>query len=500
VRQRRRTRLHALAVAFFVLAIAHLYADAPEQTSSGPYSIRSVDFEIHGISIEFVLRGKIDIAIDETFATRESLDAFVEERRQRLVNERVLAKVEASYFLVPEPEGGNGVYLVFATWDTWNIVALPYFKYDSNKGLLLSARARDFNFLGSMRTLSLNLDYRKDEVGRDSFGGSTSLEVPFRLLGAVWVVSLAEELQLWSDGTPTRSVGSVSLGFRVPGPDGDVRLTASQGYSVRAMSPDPDPDPWFLSSSISVDTAANLGLGFGYWGQVEYSPRLSLSQNWRPGIDLLYEDRSGLVLGITHGLSFGRVDWIGNLRSGLASSLTNSSYYNISAGAPVIDFDFNITGYAHWANRLGAALRVMTFSRPMGKNRENLGSYLRGVLDYRISACDAAFLNLTLPIKLIYFPFNLILGTEWLDFELQVAPFLDAAFAVPKNVQPDFDSLWYTSGLEVYVFPKAFRSFIVRASLGVDLYSYEHTLSLEGRSPRDGASIYEVYFGLGLMY
>ena len=53
----------------------------------------------------------------------------------------------------------QAVTLDVYTRDTWNLIALPYFKYDSNSGLLLALRGRDYNFFGTMQTLTLNLDY-----------------------------------------------------------------------------------------------------------------------------------------------------------------------------------------------------------------------------------------------------------------------------------------------------------------------------------------------------
>ena len=152
---------------------AQVPAEAPPSEpygAPGPYMIRTVDFEVDGITMELALREKVDISGNETFPDLTALEAFVADRRQLLSNERVLESVAARYALEPAPGGGFYADLIFSTKDSWNIIALPKPKYDSNTGFDLSVRARDYNFLGSMRTLAVNFDYSIDEVGAVSYG------------------------------------------------------------------------------------------------------------------------------------------------------------------------------------------------------------------------------------------------------------------------------------------------------------------------------------------
>jgi len=177
------------------------------------YTLRSVSFKITGVTRERVLRQKANITTGIEFATLEDFERYLEQRRQTLLNERVLADVKAEYTLEKGDEGRIFIDITFITQDSWNIIALPYFKYDSNEGLVLSARGRDYDFLGSMQTLILNIDYRIDQSGRHSYGGLASMNLPFQLAGYDASVSIYEDLAVHADNRPTSSISN--LGFSV---------------------------------------------------------------------------------------------------------------------------------------------------------------------------------------------------------------------------------------------------------------------------------------------
>jgi len=70
--------------------------------------------------------------IGKSFQDAASLDAYIADRQQVLLNTRLLASVESSRDFVPDPAGGSDVDVHYTVVDTWNIIALPDPKWDSN--------------------------------------------------------------------------------------------------------------------------------------------------------------------------------------------------------------------------------------------------------------------------------------------------------------------------------------------------------------------------------
>jgi hypothetical protein len=95
----------------------------------------------------------------------------------------------------------------------------------------------------------------------------------------------------------------------------------------------------------------------------------------------------------------------------------------------------------------------------------------------------------------------------YVDFELQLSPFIDIAFShidVPSadvNRTFSYKDGWYAGGLEMLVYPTKMRSLQGRISFGVDL---ARTLGfLENRldtSWRSKVSRWELFIGIGLHY
>jgi hypothetical protein len=534
----RRTLPAFLALLFLASGLRLVAQEAP-----GSLTIRKVEFHVTGRSLPFVMMKKIDpyrTMVGSSFPDAAALEAFIADRRQVLLNERVLASVETSYEATPVPSGGMDIVIRFDTVDTWNLIALPYAKYDSNTGLLLSLRGRDYDFGGSMQELAIDLDYRKNPAGRSSYTGALSFDLPFQALGNDWSLGFHETGGFWTDGMAS-TVTQASLSLELPALGFPAQLTATQGISYNALAASSDlvadPDTWFLSEGLGFGATLPLTRELGSMGSVdlgpiEYSPSVSISLNWKPGSRLSYYGdgmvtqpgngpygvgdavpvigngisygRGGLVATVGNALSFGRVDWSGNMRAGLTASLGNVTSYNAQYQDIASDLSLGLSYFDELGHRLGLATMLTVLTRlsnhPSNDALANLGWYLRGIIDDRISGIQGAFINVQLPVKLFDFPTHAFIKTRILDFELQAAPFVDAAI-----VRPDYrrgfseDWLLYTGGLEFLAFPAGLRSFIVRASAGWDLKNVIATRSLSAATP-DGRGPYEIFIGLGLKY
>jgi hypothetical protein len=514
--------------------------------SIGPYVIRSVDFQIQGRTKDFVLMALIDPyqrMLGSSLPDKASLDAFVADKTGLLLSRRVLASVTPSYEATAAPGGGYDVALHFATTDSWNIIGLPYAKYDSNDGLLLSLRGRDYDFMGSAQPLELNLNYQKSPIGVSSYGWQFDFTAPFRAHGAVWDLSFVEDGQLWTDGT-TSSITSAAITYNLPGLGFPASVTASQSYSYEGNAPEFDPDSWYLGESASatakIPLSGSLGPRLGVdLGPLTYIPTIKVNYAWKPGATLgyygngtaptvldstasqalqnfpEYYGRGGVLSTVSDGLALGRVDWAGNMREGLSISLTSREAYNAQWDDLISDLIIDAELFAQWNEKVGVAARLYGIGRLSGNFPENninadyltmLGQYMRGIIDKRISGVQAVVLNGNLPVKLFDFPTHTFIKTHALDFELQAQPFLDLGL-----VRPDFSSsfssdwLWYSGGLELLVYPLGLRSFTIRASAGWDLKNVLATRSLTAMTPPTalaptGYSPYEIYLGLDLLF
>jgi outer membrane protein assembly factor BamA len=471
---------------------------ATESTILSEFVIKSVRYEIKGITNQRILQGKAEIKEGTRFATKEELESFIADRRQRLMNERVLESVTIEYALIGTGKDPQEVDILVNVEDSWNIIALPYFRYDTNDGFLLSIRGRDYNFLGSMQALVLNLDFSIDATGKQSYGGYTSFGVPFALYGRDSGVNVSETLSVHADSRPVTSVTNLSFWHNLTEGLVPLRFEASQGLQFNPDSVIGDPDPYLLLSKLSLSSLINTGMTVGSLGAVSYSPSISAYQYWRPNTQVR-SDRQGLRATFSHGLSLGRIDWIENMRRGVSASLTNGTTYNVQSTDLVSDLDVSFNYNATLEGKLGFNAKAAGFYSLTNSARDGLGSSMRGIKNARLQGASAAFVNLEMPVKLFDFPTHIFIKKNWFDFEFQASPFIDLGYVMGSvgTVAENYN-FWYAGGLEFFVFPLRMRTFIVRASIGFDLDAVLQNKSITAPSPRDGSSVYELFFGLGL--
>jgi hypothetical protein len=492
-----------------VVAVSLLLALTPVSLAAqGPlavpaFVIRSVEFEITGVTQEYFLRKTADIVIGTTFPDEVSLNAYVADKAQLLTNLRVLES--ASIQIVLGERGTDGptpVDLHVIASDTWNIIVLPYFKYDSNDGLLLSARGRDYNFFGTMQPLRLNLDWTLDTHGDQEYGLSNDFDLPFAAAGLDWTWSLTQS-GYYVSGEPVRYSATTGVDLDLPFGPGTLTLGPSQSIEVNAQdSNDVFYDsPLYFNTEFAAKYSLPLPLEVGHFGMLTYTPYANISRNWWPG-DPLDEALRGTTLGIGHKLSFGRVDWIGNLRNGLTADLSNDNTYNFDTRTWTSTISASASGYAVFLPFLGASTRLSAFYR-FNDTDESAGSYLRGILDARMDTDTMVSLNLDLPVRVIRFVPSEWFGAPWMqffEFEQLWSPFFDAAIGHFDGRWFNFADGWYSAGIEVITFPLKFRSFYVRISAGWDIPAIIQMKSLSGRSPRDDESMRELFIGIGAFY
>ena len=199
------------------------------------------------------------------------------------------------------------------------------------------------------------------------------------------------------------------------------------------------------------------------------------------------------VLNFSHSLSFGRFDWIGNFKSGIYGSISNSFwfyFYDLKNNVDPIKANLIITGVGHFIlnDFMGISTRLM-YRHYFNYSNENSGDVLRGILIRNVTADYMLSLNFEMPVRILRFR-----PSEWLDnsswrivnFDLHIVPFIDAAIVNGFSLSPE--NLLITSGLEIIGFPDFFRSMFFRIAVGFNLSGFRYN------------NEYEIFLGMEFFY
>jgi hypothetical protein len=488
--------------------VHRLYAE----TSDGPYYIRSITYTITGITQPFALRNAAELKEGELLANKAALDQYINTKTQLLLNNRVLETAEIQYTLgKAETDGRIPVDITVKTTDTWNIIALPYFKYDSSKGLEISAKARDYNFLGTMQPLKIDLGYTIDRepLNNQAFDrGAFFIEIdsnfPFRAWNLDWNFNFDHYFgYTYKYGFEYENKTGLSLALPIQATT--LTVSAYQGVSInqenadkyKPLYGDRYADYWYLSNWLRADWSIPTPLQVDGFSKVLYIPSFQIKQNYRPFGDI-GEERIGPIGTIGQKISFGRVDWVGNFRRGLDVSISNTNDYNFynaswnrSIQAEFIGH-YPLISFAELSGRIQGAYY---FDEP----DSNGASPLRGILDSAVSAQYGIYTNFDVPIRVITFVPSEWFGKRWLrifDIEQQWTPFIDMAMVKDPVHNLDFSSndMLITSGVEVVTFPLFIRSFYLRISVGFNLKEAWRIQALPDGDNR------EIFIGLGHHY
>lgn len=465
-------RTTACFFAFFFLILTSAVSEQ--------YRIRSVVYEITGITRKYPLSQAVKIDTNRIFNNRAEFEAYLQDKLVQLKNQRILE--EAYIFPSYGEENETGIIpvdLLIKTKDTWNIIGLPYPKYNSNTGFVFKLKIKDYNFFGTMRTLNGELSYEyKMEEGKASkhkIGGGISFDIPFkfRSLHSNWENSLNLNYTI-GEKAPAFDF-TTGVGFSLP-----IHKLMSLNFGVsQAIKYNPDyqiyGDALYLTESTYVNFPITLAK-MEKWGDIVWVPAASLSWNWDPtdittrwdGIS--YTDLKGPDITIGHSLSMGRVDWIHNYRRGYSANMSQSLSYDIYSST--YSTSFSVSGEYYRAFKYaGFASRLYVFKNFGSKSEE--GSRIRGIRDAYIKTDSALLLNIDVPIKVLqtdWVGWGAPSWMIWLDFEMQLSPFIDIALgnneAAHRNYNPKDG--WYAAGLEIIGFPNKMRSIQGRISFGVD--------------------------------
>jgi len=486
------------------------------------YVIVAFEFDIRGRTRPSALMHNAELRVGEELHGRDGLEEYIRDKTQVLTNMRVLRDtVEISYSVGERREdGAYPVTLMIRVEDSWNIIALPIPEYDSNTGFELDIRARDYNFLGTMNPLRIDLGYRRDLDGRNSFEVMVDSNIPFMAWGYRWNFVFQNVFQYRPESyEPFFFRNTTGLSVELP----FHRTTFTMGFEESFILNQENPrahrmtdedgrmiQPWYtfpenfqsglyMSSRLFVSWRIPTGLTTGRFGELTYTLTPSITFNHELPDWTLQDFRRGPFANFSHSLGFGRIDWHGNYRSGLSVSLSNSFSYDFFRYDRLQDpflATLSFSGASHFivSRFLGFSARVQSrrwfFFDGRGYH-DNAGDVLRGIADRSLQADYMLSLNMDFPFRVLVFAPSQWLNNNRLrlfDFEFHISPMLDLAMFDDPRTGRDVAA---AGGLEFIVFPEVMRALFLRLSIGVNVLEVLNTRSIPGGNNR------EITLGLG---
>ena len=487
--------------------------------------IETVEYKIEGLTKRYPLQLAVPIDRFTIFETEQAYFHYLDEIRLKLNNLRVLesSSVESEYI-----ENRDGIVLAkitISTKDTWNIIALPFPKFDSNTGFVAKIKGKDYNFLGTMQILNVDISYILDNSGKSSGSLGTNFSFPFKAgpLNAIYKLEALLNVEKRNASFdlnntiefcyPTRFVDiyfGAYQGFYLNRPRDEnqgKKENIQTGEDEEKNNEKPIYDKYFLYTKFFAYTPIML-YNFEYAGKLVYTPYISFYGNWAFN-QLNERKKRGVSTTFSHSLSLSRIDWKNNFREGFSFSIENSYSYNFFLkDVPEIEVSSTARGYYSLVDRIGFYAQLDAFYFFAEEPSQRAGKNLRGILNKRIKTDVGITLNFDIPIKITSFDFEKISGVEWtrfFGFEWFISFFVDMALVHDTQTNRYFHPFdgWYSGGFEMILYPHKMRSIYFRISLGFDLSELKNVRGINkigGIAKRDDEAISEIFIGIGLHY
>lgn len=464
------------------------------------YQIENVEYIINGFTKEAPLADKIQVDKKRIFYSQEEFEAYISELNTEFHNMRTIESHEISFEFLEPKNNIIPVKLKIYVKDTWNIIALPYPSFDSNKGFEFKLKLKDFNFLGRLEPFTIDLIYNKDNNDKSSFSLGSKFALPFYVDPVKLVLFNEAGLSINQDKEFGLNIETGLSASHKLGVDW-ITLTAGITQSID-ISASPSEKDYYLTNgfytSLVFDIYKDQTLG-----TIKWTPYFGIDGNWK-FTKITKENKKGLNINWSHSFGMGKVNWINNFRQGFTVNIDNSYKYNTyKKGNVDVSFNLQTKGFYSFLERVGLYGRFDFFYNLFGKtSSEHTGKILRGILNKRIETDTAFSFNFDVPIKIGVFKWEEITGVEWtrfFGFELHITPFFDMALVHDKNTDTYYNPKhgWYSGGFEIIMYPIKMRSIYARISYGHDLREIKNK---DGYAKRDGKPVSEIFIGIGLHY
>ena len=362
-----------IIVSFFFL-VFNVFSSEGYRISYVNYDIEGCGAKVFGRTQEYSLEHYVVIDTKKVFATEEELNLYVADLEVRLGNLRAFDTINIEVIKIKETEEGIcNVQLNIFVKDSFHLFAIPGPKYNSNTGVTFKLKIKDTNFLGSLDTMSSGIYFtiptKESDATHAEFGFDFSFDYPFKagMFDASWLNDLSFSYTI-GDTMPEWDVNS---GLRLELPFDKTKLVMEVDQAiVNNFDYEEFGDNLYFEDALKFSAPLTL-TEFKKFGNLYYTPYTELSVCWDfNGISKENSALSSPVLTIGHQLSFGRVDWDQNLRTGINFYVDNSYTYNFQRKRfyPYIQTEFQ--GYkkfdifkdSHFLRNFGIASDIVFFT------------------------------------------------------------------------------------------------------------------------------------------
>lgn len=510
--------LRDILVAGFVAALS-LSGAPPLHAQASRIAVVEISYMIDGRTLELSLAEFLELSPGLSFSTEEELSRFVASLQDKLRAERLF---DTSSTVTYELDGSKA-HLYVSVKDSINALAVPFPKYSGSEGASLAVRYKDFNFLGTMRPLSVSADYyfsaRKLDLGAE-------LEYAFDYAGARWDTSASLGLGLAVEAAPKLDAGFSASGvWPMPwlGLDWEAGPVVSYSYAGatdrhrsslgaklalyldRSVAWSVDLMPAYSFSVRdgaavhSVSAALGTAAAIPVWtapsaSRVTLSPSASISFS-----EFFGSSPADLALKLAPSLAYADLKLAGNQRHGVTFSAGADYAYHMLRGsekAHDLKLSADLSAFAAFSPLVGLNARFVGrwFVDRTYWGRANSFDWwalVRGKSGSKISDVGAV-VNLELPIN---FAQGLFFDSPTFEAEVHLNAFIDAGFVRADGAADFFglESRVLCAGVDAIVYPAKARAFTYRLSVGVDLLSARAKGSI-------GSEDLEIWLGLGLHF
>ncbi len=481
------------------------------------FRIASVTLDSKGkTDPKMLLRQLAPVDRAKVFASKEELEAYLDFIRQQLENTRLLEDITYTYDVQGDGGADDGrqqgrgllVDAVYSFKDSKSLMIVPYPTYSSNTGLQATLMVKDQNFLGKTNPFtayancSFGTEEEPDNFSKITPGFGLGYDFPFSVgpVQASWrnAVSFA-----WTIGNSMPEFNALT-GPYLAIPVGSQELDFSFFQAaVRNRDFERYDDELYFKELARISmplTVAKIGTAT----PLVYRPYVEASYNWdMDGIDdSNYRLSASPKLTVGQSIGVNAVDWKGNFRNGFSFSTTqaisrNFNEHELTRGLiPYIGADLKL--FKAW-KYAGVSANLQFFTMFNTRNDEssliNIGPRLRGAMDkqpfstqdgysgggvynFALETDQAVILSLEAPFHLVTTKFSGFLSA--VNVEMQLSPFVDVALfknRARKNGEAigkifDIHEGVYCAGIEGFLYPTKFKSFVLHTSVGFDVGSY----------------------------
>lgn len=464
-----------------------------------PITLEAINCIINGRSRSERILSIAEINKNESWQNIEDMELWIKKKKQVLTNWRELDSIEFSYKLL-EFKKTYQAFIIIKIVDSNNIIVFPEPEYSSTSGLDLSLRGRDYNFLGLLTPLEVNIGYVLEQealTNGDLLNAGWYLEfytsIPFKINKTEWEYSIEQGFSYTTDNV-FQSLTENDLYCLIETDIGNFSAGLTEACHYNSSNNEKYHNEygqyllgWFFDTSI--EASYNKDIINLYKLETSINLELDLSFNIKnlPDFSFIGKERAGPELSPSFNISMGQINWLDNLRDGFLANIEGSFLYNFyySEFRPI--YNFEMTFHHSFFTYMGISTNLFAMYRP-NTVLTDAESYLRGVYD--LEASSGVFFNFDLPFLISIEP-DILFNWSWaevLSFDLHIAPFIDLATTYSIE-DPDYNlykPFYFCTGIEAVIYPEIFRSVFLRISLGFN--------------PLDSLNPYEIYIGLTHQY